>query len=1115
MASNVGNIKVKLNLDSAAYENGLKQCANATKNLTNIFAALGIGFGVSQIASGLKSIASQAIKASSEFEQAGVQFGVMLGDAKKAKRLVNEIQEMANVTPFETQDLLNASKTLLNFGINLQDILPDLRMLGDIAGGDKQKMQSLTLAFAQMSSAGRLMGQDLLQMINAGFNPLQEISEKTGKSMAVLKEEMSKGQITVDMVRQAFIDATSEGGRFYGMMNKQSETLEGKISTLNDSYTLMTRSISDLALPALKSSVTEITNVVNTTTNLIQQLQSWAAVNNTVVGGIKDAAVALSALAIGIPVTNAAVVTIITSMRNFGTVTAQTTAYQMAFATFLRGESALAMLQFRAAIQATIIQVRALTISLLQCPLTWVTLVLGAGVAAWWAYQQQVKRTQRVIEDLNNAQTEQVNKTSDAIRTLKELQGVKQLDYNQTKRLDAAISYLTEKYPKYIGRLREELRLKGQISKATAEQIANEMMLSKIKGLQEERIKLNKDMMRDMKIANMFSFGGIRNRAGGRYGITKANQKRDDALNAEKKKLEAERQGIINELTALEKESAKASQYVYSVEKAKKSGTKSSKKTSSGSSASAAKKELQEEKQRQKELLDIKIAKLEREKYLNQKTDEEIHKIELKQIEERLNAAQVGTSEYEQILNQKLKLEQDYAQKSSDAEQAELVERIEFEKQMLESNLSNIEIGYSAYQMSRKEQLQEEIKLIQQKIALEQRALQEQLQVMANNETEKVKLRRESTKEQIKLTQELTRKTVELKAYEFEKIKGFVESTESSITSSFSSVIRGEMTLADAANRVLDQMVDNFINQVANMAWEWVNQHIFMAAYNNIFAASTTATNAQIVASNSAVAASNTATAGSSGVLTAANTALSTSNAAVAASASAAATTTATSAGVMSGAASGMAAGLTAIIAPITKLALSMGTLALTSSAVAANMAIIAFSTGLYSIEAALASVTSTLLSTSFTALAVTSKLAAKGVASLAVANAANSAAAIPVVGWVIAPGAAAATGAAIMASSAAVTFMEKGGPVEAGKPYIVGEKRPELFIPDRSGRIIPDISNLGGGGDTVNNYSLSAPMTVIATDAKSFESRLDEYTDRIHKNLMKKINSRQLGALA
>ena len=146
--------------------------------------------------------------------------------------------------------------------------------------------------------------------------------------------------------------------------------------------------------------------------------------------------------------------------------------------------------------------------------------------------------------------------------------------------------------------------------------------------------------------------------------------------------------------------------------------------------------------------------------------------------------------------------------------------------------------------------------------------------------------------------------------------------------------------------------------------------------------------------------------------------------------------------------------------------------------------------------------------------LAATSQLAAKGVANLAVANAANSAAMIPFVGWAIAPGAALSTGLGITAGSAMVQFREKGGPVEAGKPYIVGEKRPELFIPDRSGTILPDTSALNGGGGTTNQYTISVSMPISATDAKSFESRLDEFTNRIHSNLSKGIKKRKLTPL-
>jgi tape measure domain-containing protein len=109
-----------------------------------------------------------------------------------------------------------------------------LKAISDISMGESSKFNSLTLAFSQMSAAGKLMGQDLNQMINAGFNPLQIISEKTGKSIATLKDEMSKGAVSAEMVQQAFIDATSAGGKFYNMSENASKTINGQLSMMQD-----------------------------------------------------------------------------------------------------------------------------------------------------------------------------------------------------------------------------------------------------------------------------------------------------------------------------------------------------------------------------------------------------------------------------------------------------------------------------------------------------------------------------------------------------------------------------------------------------------------------------------------------------------------------------------------------------------------------------------------------------------------------------------------------------------------------------------------------------------------------------------------------------------------
>lgn len=1113
MANNVGNLKVKLNLDSAAYEYGIKQCVNSTKVLGQALGALGVGFSAAKFV----DIGRQAIKASSDFEQAGVAFGVMLGDAKKAKRLVNDLQNMANVTPFETQDLLDASKTLLNFGISANEVLPDLQMLGDIAGGDKQRMQSLTLAFSQMSSAGRLMGQDLLQMVNAGFNPLEEIARKTGKSIGYWKDEMSKGNVSVEMVRQAFIDATSEGGRFYKMMDKQSETLEGRLSTMNDAYVLLLRSISDGFVPSLKDGAIVMADVINSTTDTITKFNEWVATNSQLVGGVKDLGVAVAVLAAGIPLTNSAIVAIIASMNNFGTITAKTTAFQVAFATYLKGDTALAMLQFRTAISATIIKIRELTIALAQCPLTWVAVVLGAGAAAWWAYQQNVKSTQRAIEDLNSTQEQQVNKTGETIQALKELDGASNLNYEQTKRLDSAIQYLTDKYPKYIDRLRNELRLKGEISKQTAELIANEMTLAKVKGLQEQRQKLNKDMMRDYKISSVFG----RNYAGGRYGITKANQKRDDALLAEEKKLKQERQAIINELNALN---------------VKEETSKSSSGGSSGSSKSkTAKQQQAEEKRRQKEALDLKIALLEQEKYKTEKTDEEIFKIELAQINARIAATKKGTAEHAQALADRYKLEQDYAKKVREIELQKIIDKNEDDKQRIANADEILNIEYNANLLSKKKLLESEILHIREKKRLEQEALQAQLALIKGNTAEEVKLKRESNKTIEALDRELLRKQLELENQKRVSFREFSDSVATGWGNTVSGVIKGDIQINQIFNSVLDTMIDSFADYCGKQVALWFQNYATLENIQTLFGLKKIATDTAISASNTAVAASNSATATSAGILATANAGLTVSNAAVATSAGTAAATTATSAGVMTGAAAGMATGISALVSPVMSLAGAFATLATSSVVCAITLPIIAISTTIIALSSALAALSlgfmnmsmmmtnasamvfipiSLLLTAEFAMIAAAATIAAKAVGMLAVSLAAASAAAIPIVGWVLAPGAALSTAAAIAAGQALIEFREKGGPVKAGQPYIVGEKRPELFIPDRNGTILPDTSALNGGGSSNTIYNSPVTVTVQALDAKSFEGRIDEMTGRIHSNLAKAIKGRKMSPL-
>ena len=170
-------------------------------------------------------------------EEYNAGFKTMLGSAEEAAKLMEDLKGFSATTPFELTDLADASTTLLAFGEDVNNLMPDLQMLGDISLGNKEKFKGLALVFGQVKSQGKLMGQDLLQMINQGFNPLQIISEKTGKSVAQLKDEMSKGAITYEMVADAMRTATSEGGQFFNALQEQSGTASGQISTLKDNIT--------------------------------------------------------------------------------------------------------------------------------------------------------------------------------------------------------------------------------------------------------------------------------------------------------------------------------------------------------------------------------------------------------------------------------------------------------------------------------------------------------------------------------------------------------------------------------------------------------------------------------------------------------------------------------------------------------------------------------------------------------------------------------------------------------------------------------------------------------------------------------------------------------------
>ena len=198
MNTSDGNLWYAMGLDISQAEQDAKRAADQFKligdaavsegkRIDNAMKDIGKATAAYFSFQALKSFAQDVIKARGEIESFEISFETLLGSKDRAKELFGSIREFAVNTPMQLDTLAQGAQTLLGFGIEAEKVMPLLKQIGDISMGDAQKFSSLALAFAQASSAGKLAGQDFLQMVNAGFNPLNEISKATGKSIKQLK----------------------------------------------------------------------------------------------------------------------------------------------------------------------------------------------------------------------------------------------------------------------------------------------------------------------------------------------------------------------------------------------------------------------------------------------------------------------------------------------------------------------------------------------------------------------------------------------------------------------------------------------------------------------------------------------------------------------------------------------------------------------------------------------------------------------------------------------------------------------------------------------------------------------------------------------------------------
>lgn len=285
--------EVKLNSDPA--QSSVSKWTVAAGQLIADFAK--------KAASGLQSVVKSGLDYNRSMESYLTNFKVMLGNEQLAAEKLEEIRRMAASTPFSLSDLTEGTQTLLQFGIAADDTTGVLKRLGDISLGNADKLQTLVRAYGKMSSAQKVTLENVNMMIDAGFNPLNQICDATGESMSALYKRISDGKVSFNELEAAVAAAASEGGQFYNGMLEASQTFNGRLSTLKDNVAALTALAAGLVTAyhtseTFRSAVDSAFSAIQkTASNVIGSVVDWI---NELVARIKGAAAALGSLKNGL-----------------------------------------------------------------------------------------------------------------------------------------------------------------------------------------------------------------------------------------------------------------------------------------------------------------------------------------------------------------------------------------------------------------------------------------------------------------------------------------------------------------------------------------------------------------------------------------------------------------------------------------------------------------------------------------------------------------------------------------------------------------------------------------------------------------------------------------------
>tara|TARA_R100000231_G_scaffold138335_1_gene116469 strand:+ start:3087 stop:4772 length:1686 start_codon:yes stop_codon:yes gene_type:complete len=270
LSNNTDKLKNRLDRSSRSFRNS----GNAARG-----AAGGVKTFTRSIAPLLKALAIAATARfvfvqTAELETQRKSLEVLTGSLSKTNTIIKEIQDFGAVTPFTSSELIEQTKRLKAFGFETDELVDTTKRLANVAGATGADLQGIALAFGQIRAKGKLQREEELQLLERGVDITTELKKITGLQGEEFESAMRKGKIGAELVNQALINLTSEGGAFFGGATKQATTLNGKLSTLVDSVQTLARTVGEILGPTIKFVLDQTTKAVQAIDRVFKRFQN-------------------------------------------------------------------------------------------------------------------------------------------------------------------------------------------------------------------------------------------------------------------------------------------------------------------------------------------------------------------------------------------------------------------------------------------------------------------------------------------------------------------------------------------------------------------------------------------------------------------------------------------------------------------------------------------------------------------------------------------------------------------------------------------------------------------------------------------------------------------------